>query len=128
MFAVNNSTIIAFVNEIPNLNLPADKSWEYLKHELHIFNKKGNIYRTYDFGISKPYSHLIFNLGRLYQFSDEIYLRLPGGAHILQINETSIDTVWTNYYKNDFVSREKLKKCQPTSLPCIWQQNEDAGS
>jgi len=103
----NDSTIIAFANGILDHNLPAGTAYEYLKQGLHIIDKKGELYRAYDFGISKPYSFLIFNHGRLYQFSDDIYLRLPRGEHILQIKENSIDTVWTNHFKNEFVTRDK---------------------
>lgn len=103
----NDSTIIAFVNEVPDFNHLAGRAFEYLNQELHLIDKNGNFYRTYDFGISKPYSFLTFNHGRLYQFSDDIYLRLPRGEHILQIKENSIDTVWTNYFGNEFVTRDK---------------------
>ena len=103
----NDSTIIAFTNEVPDFNLSAGRAFEFLKQELHIIDNKGNLYQTYDFGISKPYSFLTFNHGRLYQFSNDIYLRLPRGEHILQIKETSIDTVWTNYFENEFVTRDK---------------------
>lgn len=95
-----DGTIAAFGQFIPDGTDHITDPSKIFKRDLYFQDMYGSLIAKYDLGFAEQGQ--AFGLAEMHFLSGEIYLTIPRGETILRIQDNNADTIWTNYFENEY--------------------------